>query len=99
MVRLAFQRSYLSIYNYVSLLLSSSILELSAKCTIFFVVWRYYSFGLSSFIFFFNLKPVAIIIIEMKIIKRQTTINDAINVSYVVFSIPLVFIAKKLFLI
>ena len=37
MVRLAFQRSNFSAYYYVYLLLSSSILVLSAKCTIFFV--------------------------------------------------------------
>jgi len=37
MVRLAFQRSIFSIYNYVYLLLLSSYLALSAKCTIFFV--------------------------------------------------------------
>ena len=37
MVRLAFHRSYLSIYYYVYLLLPSSFLALSAKCTIFFV--------------------------------------------------------------
>ena len=41
MVRLAFQRSNLSIYYYVYLLLSSSFLALSAKCTIFVVVGRY----------------------------------------------------------
>jgi hypothetical protein len=44
MVRLAFQRSKFSIYCYFYLLLSSLILALSAKCTIFFVTGRnYYS--------------------------------------------------------
>jgi hypothetical protein len=38
MVRLAFQCSNFSNYYYVSLLLSSSILVLSAKCTIFIVI-------------------------------------------------------------
>ncbi|RAJ24528.1 hypothetical protein LX77_02082 [Gelidibacter algens] len=37
MVRLAFQRSKFSVYYFVYLLLSSSYLALSAKCTIFFV--------------------------------------------------------------
>jgi hypothetical protein len=39
MVRLAFQRPKLSIYNYVYLLLSSSVLAPFAKCTIFFVTF------------------------------------------------------------
>ncbi len=37
MVRLTFQRSNLSIYHYVHLLLLISLLVLSAKCIIFFV--------------------------------------------------------------
>ena len=37
MVRSAFQRSKSSVYYFVYLLLSSSYLALSAKCTIFFV--------------------------------------------------------------
>ena len=37
MVRLAFQRSKLSIHHDVYLLLSASLLALSAKCTIFCV--------------------------------------------------------------
>jgi hypothetical protein len=39
MVRLAFQRPKLSIYNYVYLLLSPSVLAPFAKCTIFFVTF------------------------------------------------------------
>jgi len=41
MVRLAFQRSKFSGLHYVYLLLSSLVLALSAKCTIFFVVVRF----------------------------------------------------------
>ncbi|WP_297708045.1 hypothetical protein, partial [uncultured Eudoraea sp.] len=37
MVRLPFQRTNSSIYQYVYLLLASSILSLSAKCPIFYV--------------------------------------------------------------
>ena len=44
MVRLAFQRSKFSGLHYVYLLLSSSFLALSAKCTIFFVVHSDYQY-------------------------------------------------------
>ena len=42
MVRLAFQRSNFSIYYYLYLFLSSSLLAPSAKCAIFFVRQRFY---------------------------------------------------------
>ncbi len=47
MVRLAFQHSNLPIYYYIYLLISSSILALSAKCTIFFVGNRFHSYPFS----------------------------------------------------
>jgi hypothetical protein len=67
MVRLAFQRTNLSIYHYVSLLLSTSFLALSAKCTIFFVSHRSVSCAVQGYnIRIRSLKMNSITVFEMK---------------------------------
>ena len=92
MVRLAFWNASFSSYDYFYLLLSSSYLALSAKCTIFFVRQRFVYLVICLSIIFGSSCAWKVAETKNRIIKKATDFMDFVfqywdtNVSYLVVS-------------